>query len=212
MKPRLRPTLLLATLLLGALAGPAHAQANAADALLKRMAQVNPGLQSYTATAHVDIALHTFPYLSPGLDVNYYYNAPDKQALVFNTVPVIAQQFQKVYPRLDPPATWPSLYNFSVIGGDANATMLRLVPKRHGRVEHLDVKVENATALPSSFTWTYDDGGSVSFDQQYVHVQGDYLIKLQTGKVDLPSYKADVTSTFSNFKVNVPVPDSVFAV
>ena len=211
MKVRSRCTVLLASVLLGAVPALAHAQANSADALVKRMAQVNSGLQSYTATAHVDIALHTFPYLSPGLDGNYYYKAPDKQALVFNTVPVIAQQFQKVYPRLDPPATWPSLYNVSVVGGDANVTTLRLVPKRHGRVEHLDVRVENATALASSFTWTYDDGGSVSFDQQYAHVQGDYLIKSQTGKVDLPSYKADVTSTFSNFKVNVPVPDSVFA-
>ena len=35
-------------------------------------------------------------------------------------------------------------------------------------------------------------------------------IKSQAGKVELPSYKADVTSTFSNFKLNVSIPDTVF--
>lgn len=178
--------------------------------LLQRMAQVNSGLQSYTASMHVDVALHTFPFLSPALDGTVYFKAPDKDAIVFDTVPVLAKAFQKVYPKFDPPARWPALYNVSVVAGDASSTTLRLVPKKHGRVSHLDVRVDNATATGTSYTWTYEDGGEVTFDQQYARVDGYYLVKSQSGKVNLPSYKADVTSTFSNFKINVPIPDKVF--
>jgi outer membrane lipoprotein-sorting protein len=200
----------IVALLLAALPAVSAAQTNSADALIKRMTQVNAGLQSYSASAHFDIALHTFPYVAPPLDGNYYFKQPDKQAVVFNTVPVVAQAFQKVYPHLDPPASWESLYNVSVASSDGATTTLRLVPKHQGRIKHLDVKVDNASATPVSYTWTYEDGGSVTFEQQYAKVQGNYLIKSQSGRVDLPSYKADVTSTFSNFKLNVPVPDSVF--
>ncbi len=174
------------------------------------MADVNPSLQSYTAALHVAIVMHSLPYLNPSLDGNYYYERPDKQAVLFKTVPVIAEQFQKVYPQLDPPATWPERYGITVLRNTGGATTLRLIPKRQGRVEHLDVVVDDRSALPSAYTWTYVDGGSVSFRQRYALIDGNYLVEAQSGRVDLPSYNADVTSTFSDFKVNVPIPDKVF--
>ena len=190
----------------------AHAAAlpQEGDALLRRMADANPSLQSYTATLHVAIVLHSMPFLNPSLDGNYYYKRPDKQAVVFQSVPILAQQFQKVYPKLDPPGTWSDRYAITVLGDAGGSTTLRLVPKVEGRVAHLDVVVDDRDALPSAYTWTYKDGGSVSFQQQYVVIDGNYLVKSQSGHVDLPSYNADVTSTFSDFKVNVPIPDNVF--
>lgn len=200
-------------LILGALAFAVSlapvAAANSPGSLLQRMTAVNPNLQSYTASLHVVIALHTLP-LNPTLDGNYYFKRPDKQAVVFDTVPMLAQQFQKVYPKIDPPATWQDLYEISILNANGGMTTLRLTPKRTGRVAHLDVAVDDASAMPSSFTWTYVDGGTVSFDQEYARVGGNYLVRSQTGKVNLPSYNADVTTTFSNFQVNVPVPDTVF--
>jgi hypothetical protein len=154
--------------------------------------------------------MHSLPFLNPSLDGNYYYRRPDKQAVVFQSVPILAQQFQKVYPKLDPPSTWSDRYDITVLGEAAGSTTLRLVPKHEGRVAHLDVVVNDENALPSAYTWTYKDGGSVSFVQQYVVVAGNYLVKSQNGHVDLPSYNADVTSTFSDFKINVPIPDDVF--
>jgi outer membrane lipoprotein-sorting protein len=182
-----------------------------AQALIERMAAANPGLQSYTANLHVVVALHSMPYVSPSLDGNYYYKRPDKQAIVFRTVPVLAQQFQRIYPKMDPPATWPRLYDASTLARTPATTTLRLVPKRRGRVAYVDVVVDDATAMPSSYRWTYTDGGDVRFDQRYAQIDGNYLIEAQTGKVELPSYNADVTTTFSNFKLNVPVPDDVFS-
>ena len=196
-------------ILAAAVPAAGSASGGAGDALVQRMAGVNPNLQTYTASLHVVVALHSLP-LSPVLDGNYYFKRPDKQAVVFDTVPVLAEQFKKVYPKIDPPGTWPELYDINVLSSSGGSTTLRLVPKRQSRVAHVDVAVDNATAMPSSFTWTYVEGGSVSFNQRYERVDGNYLVKSQSGKVELPSYAADVTTTFSNFKLNVDVPDAVF--
>ena len=198
---------LFLALVAGAIGAPAQPDPGS---LVDRMAKVNGKLQSYTATTHVDIAMHSFPFLSPALDGTYYFKQPDKQAIVFNTVPALAKEFQKVYPRLDPPGSWVSLYTISTFSSDATTTTLRLVPKKHGRVAHLDVRVDNTTATPIHYTWSYEDGGSVDFDQQYAQINGNFLVKSESGKIDLPQYKADVTSTFSNFKLNVPIEDKVF--
>jgi len=158
-----------------------------------------------------DIALKTFPYLSPSLDGNLYFKQPDKEAVVFDTVPALAAQFKKLYPRIEPPDQWPSIYTMTVAGDDNGMTTFRLVPKKHGRVSHLDVKADDASATIRSMTWTYEDGGYVTFDQKVETQSGNVLIKSQTGHVELPSYKADVQIAYSNYKLNVAVDDAVFA-
>ena len=178
--------------------------------LYKRMVQVNAKLKSYTGTVHMDAKLLTFPFLSPSLDGTVYYKQPDKQALVFDTVPALASQFKKVYPKLDAPATWDKIYDFTALSDENGTTTYRLVPKKNGRIEHLDVNVDDGTATVKGYTWTYKDGGSIAFEQSFKTIDGNYLPLKVTGHVDLPSYKADVTTNFSNYKLNVPVADSVF--
>jgi outer membrane lipoprotein-sorting protein len=97
-----------------------------------------------------------------------------------------------------------------VLGDDSVTTTFRLVPKKNGRVDHLDVKTDDTNATITSYTWTYKDGGFVAFDQSYKTVDGDFLVDKQSGHVELPSYKADVTSQFSNYRINVSIEDSVF--
>jgi outer membrane lipoprotein-sorting protein len=181
------------------------------DALFRRMLALNADLKSYTAAVHLDVALKTFPYISPSLDGNVYYKKPDKEAVIFDTVPALASQFKKVYPKVDPPSKWLSLYDVANLGDAGGVTTYRLVPKKNGRVDHLDVRVDDATATIVAYAWTYKDGGSVSFDQTYRAVNGDYLVEKQIGRVNLPSYKADVTSNFSNYKLNVAIADAVFS-
>ena len=190
---------------------PSLADAPAAGGeLYKRMVAINTKLKSYTGTVHMDAKLKTFPFISPSLDGSVYYKQPDKQAFVFDTVPALASQFKKVYPKLDPPSTWEKIYDFTALSDQDGTTTFRLVPKKNGRVEHLDVLVDDGNATVKSYTWTYKDGGSIAFEQSFKTIDGNYLPLKVTGHVELPSYRADVTTDFSNYKLNVPVADSVF--
>jgi len=186
---------------------PLDAESNVA---FKHMIALNASLQTYKATVHLDVSLKTFPYISPSLDGTAYYKKPDKEAVVFDTVPALAAQFKKVYPKIDPPAQWRSLYDVYVLGDAGGTTTFRLVPKKNGRVDHLDVKADDANGTITDYTWTYKDGGFVTFDQSYKSVDGNFLVDKQSGHVELPSYRADVTSQFSNYHLNVAVADSIF--
>ena len=209
----LKRFLILAAVALGAFvgAGPLRAESPVdSSPIFHRMTALNAHLKSYQADVHVDAAMKSFPPISPSFDGTLYFKQPDKQAVVFQTVPVLAGQLKKVYPHVEPPALWPQIYTMSLIGDDSGVTTIRLVPKKHGRVAHLDIKADDANATIKNMTWTYEDGGSITFDQTFTTISGNYLVKSQTGHVDLPSYKADVKSAFTNYKLNVPVSDDVF--
>jgi outer membrane lipoprotein-sorting protein len=194
---------------------PANAQtagpAGDPGAVYDRMQRVNAGLKSYTASIHVDVTTHGFPLISPSLDGTAYFEQPDKSAVVFDTVPVLASQFKKIYPQLEPPNQWPRLYDVTPVSDDGTTSHFRLVRKVNGRIDHVDVAVDDKTATVSSMAYIYKDGGSVSFRQSYDQIDGNYVIRAQTGTVDLPHYNADVTSQFSAYKLNVTIDQSVFA-
>jgi outer membrane lipoprotein-sorting protein len=198
----------LAVAVLG-VAPDARDQAGAA-AVYARMQHVNAALKSYEATVHVDVAMHSFPFISPKLDGEAFFKRPDRNAVVFNTVPALASAIRKIYPQVPPPAEWDSLYVVTPVSDDGSVSTLRLVPRKHGRVDHIDVEADDKTATATKFVWNYEDGGSISLAQEFANVDGAYVVSAQSGKVDLPSYKADVASKFSDYKLNVAVDDKVF--
>jgi outer membrane lipoprotein-sorting protein len=202
----------LAAALTGLAATVAGADQPGGDAagVYARMQAVNAGLKSYRADLHVEITTHGFPYISPALDGKAYFEQPDKNAVVFDTVPVLANAFKKVYPQLEPPSEWDRIYDVTPVSDDGTTAAFRLVRKKNGRIDHVDVTVDDRTATVASMAYFYKDGGSISFQQTYIVVAGNYVIKSQTGKVDIPHYSADVASTFSNYELNVPIDDGVF--
>ena len=194
-----------------AIASPSLAQTGDATAVYARMQRVNANLHSFQATLHVDVTTHGFPYISPSLDGTAYFEEPDRSAVVFETVPALANQFKKVYPQLEPPSEWPRIYDVTPLADNGTVAQFRLVRKKNGRIDHVDVSVDDATATVSTMAYFYKDGGSISFAQTYDVIDGNYVIKSQTGKVDIPHYSADVASTFSNYRLNVKIDDTVFA-
>jgi len=194
-----------------AAAGPATAPSAASSELFGRMVELNAGLDSYTASVKVDVALHSFPFLSPTLEGDLYHKRPDREAIVFRTYPVLASAFKKIYPQFEPASRWNALFYVTQGPDTGTLTQFTLVPRKHGRIDHIDAFVDDQNATVKRMVWHYnDDSGTVSFSSEYTEVDGNYLIKAQTGKVDLDRYKADVDSTFSNFKVNVAISDDVF--
>jgi hypothetical protein len=212
---KIRRFAFLAALTLAALAAtpsrPVAAAATEAD-LYARMQRVNSELQSYQADVTVAIQLHTFPFLSPTLEGKAYYKRPDKTAVQFQTVPALAGQLKKVVGQMEPPSDWPKLYEVTPTGDDGTTATFKLVRKKNGRIDHVDVKVEDKTATVSEMTYFYkDDGGTIRFNNTYDQIGGNFVVKQQTGKVDVPHYNADINSSFANYKINVPVDDKVFA-
>jgi hypothetical protein len=187
--------------------------ASAQDDLYARMQRVNTGLNSYQADVTVAIKLNTFPYLSPTLEGKAFYKKPDKTAVQFQSVPALAGQLKKVVGQMEPPSDWPRLYDVTKTGDDGNVASFRLVRKKNGRIDHVEVKVDDKTATVSEMTYVYKEsegGGSIKFTNQYDQIAGNFVVKQQTGKVDIPHYNADISSTFANYKINVPVSDAVF--
>jgi len=177
-----------------------------------RMQHLNPALHSYQASVRVEVVTHSFPFLSPTLDGTVYFRSPDQNAVEFKTVPVLANQLKKVVVQLEPASEWPRIYTVTPGGDDGTTSTFRLVRKKHGRIDHVDVSVDDKTATVTGMTYVYNDnGGTISFTQTWVAIDGNYVLKSQMGKVDIPHYNADVTSTFSDYKLNVEVPDTVFA-
>jgi hypothetical protein len=190
---------------------PVQAQTTNVNDLIRRMIAADD-VHSYTASVHADIAMHSFPFLSPSLDGTYYHKEPSKNKIVFSSgLPFIAREFSKVYPEVESPARWLQKYYVSAEGSDGADTMLKLVPRKHGRIDHIDVKIDDKTADVLELRWNYNDGGYATLDQTYSVVEGHRLVTQQTGHFEVPHYNADLKSTFSAFKINANIPDSVFA-
>lgn len=212
-----RSALLLAIFftLCGAAAGfaPAQTQVPAdATALLQHMIGNSQGVKSFTASVHADVAMRTFPFLSPSLDGTYYHKEPSHNKIVFTSqMPFIARQFSKVYPEIESPSRWADVYIITSEGDADGYTTLKLVPRKHSRIDHIDAKVDDKTADLVSLRWNYNDGGYATLDQTYSDVEGHPMVTQQAGHVEVPHYTVDLKSTFSNFKLNANIPDSVFA-
>lgn len=196
-----------------ALVAGMRAPASASGDLLARMIALNPGLKSYTASIHADVHMTSFPYLNPVLDGTYYHKDPSKDKIVFTSgLPGIAKQFSKVYPRIAAPAVWKTIYKVTEGKSDGTSTPFTLVPIKHGRVDHIDVTVDDATATITAMRWNYNDGsGYAELHQTFTKVGNDYLIASQKGHVEQSIYKADIDSTFASYKLNAPIADSFFA-
>lgn len=202
---------LAAVLMLSAAPSVAETGDASADGIYARMQRVNTNLTSFQADVTVAILTHGPPFISPTLQGKMYFKKPDKNAVVFDTVPFIAQQAKHVVAQIEPPSEWPQVYDVTPTGDDGTTATFRLVRKKNGRIDHVDVAVDDASATVSGMTYFYkDNGGSIAFTQTYDRVGDDYVLKQQNGKVAIPHYNADVTSTFSNYHLNVSVPDTVF--
>lgn len=180
--------------------------------LMARMAAVNPNLHAFTATLRAHVAMKTFPFMSADLVGTYYYKEPDKTKVVLTSgVPLLARQFDRLYARIESPAKWEDVYVVTVVSDDGTRTTFRLVPRKHGNVEHVDAVVDDSTATVTSLRWNYDNGGYAEMHNHYGRVAGNLVVRSQQGHVEESGYAADLSSTIDNYTINPKLQDSVFA-
>ena len=190
----------------------APVQTSAGVDLLQRMGAINPSLRSYTATMHAHVVLTSLLGFSADLVGTYYHKDPNLDKLVITQgLPGIAKQFSELYPHIESPARWSQIFDVTMMGDDGTTATFKLVPRKRGNIDHIDAMVDDKTATVKSMTWHYYNGGSAIMNNNYSTIDGNVLITSQTGKVDEPSYKGDISSTLSDYKINPPIDDKVFA-
>lgn len=183
-----------------------------ATTLLARMAEVNPNLHAFTATMHAHVVMKSFPFLSADLEGTYYYKEPDKNKVVFTSgVPLVAQQFDKLYAHVDSPSQWQDKYVVTALSDDGTSARFRLVPRKRGNVEEVDATADDKTATVTSMRWRYQNGGYAELTNRYGRVDGNFVVESQSGHVEEPGYVADITSTIGGYKINPTLPDGIFA-
>jgi outer membrane lipoprotein-sorting protein len=186
-------------------------QQTSQDELLARMSQLNPGLHSYTATLKAHVVLTTFPFLTTDLVGTYYHKDPDHDKLVITSgLPGIAAQFSKFYPHIEPASRWDEFFVVTKVGDDGTVTTYRLVPRKRGNIDHIDVRVDDRTATVASMRWNYYNGGWVSMSDSYGNVQGNVVVTSQTAEVNEPGYRGNINSTLSDYSLNPRLSDAIF--
>ncbi|MDP9024358.1 MAG: hypothetical protein M3N13_03145 [Candidatus Eremiobacteraeota bacterium] len=183
----------------------------AGDELLSRASGVNPNLRTYSATLHAHVVLTSFPFISTDLTGTYYHKDPNKDRLeITNGLPGIAKQFSKLYPHFVSPQQWPSVFVVSRGGDDGTMTTYKLVPRKRGNIDHIDAAISDKDATISSMVWHYYNGGTAVMRNTYSLINGNEVVTAQSGSVDEPSYKGNITSTLDGYKMNPPLSDAMF--
>lgn len=182
-----------------------------AAALLSRMEAANAGVHSLSAQLQAHVVMRSFPYLTADLSGTYYYKEPDKNKVVFtNGVPLIAQQFDKLYAHIESPSQWQQLNTVTLVSDDGTTARFKLVPRKHGNVESMDATVDEKNATVTSMRWNYANGGYADMTNRYATIDGRLLVASQNGHVQEPGYSGDITSTLDHYKLNPTLSDSLF--
>jgi hypothetical protein len=190
-------------------APPAAAQPASLD-LLRRATNPNPGLSSYTASAHLDATLHVVLPVHKSFDGTAYYLRP-KREIAFQGVSGSLSKFKDLVsstPTYDEATT---AYTIALLHDDGSDSSYSLVPKKAGsRVKSLTLFVNDRSALVDHAQWLYTNGGTLSFDQTYETVGAFRLPERANIAARFPGYSVDGTITFSGYAPNAAVAPSVF--
>ncbi|HTU81309.1 MAG TPA: hypothetical protein VMF61_04215 [Candidatus Acidoferrales bacterium] len=206
---RLLPAgLAVAVAVLGAVPAAATSQSSDAHAVIEKMLDRNPSLQSYQARVHVDIKMLSFPFLAPQLDGTSYYRRPDTYEVVFDKMPGYAKSFQTLFDDIGDPAAWERSQNVTLDGmGSVDgrpAIVLRLTKKIHSDIlDHTLAYVDPSNYSLMQMEWYYTSGGKITMSQQY-RMQGSYsVLSAQHATIDIPHVRAVADATYASYQTNV---------
>jgi hypothetical protein len=191
--------------------GEAWSAPTASLDLLRRAADPNPTLKSYTASATLDATLHVVIPVHKSFGGKVYYLKP-KREIEFQNVSGSLSQFKDLVSSSPSFDQVMAQYAVTPLTDDGAESSYSLVPKKSGsRVKSLAVRVNDQSALIDRLVWSYTNGGSLQFVQSYGDVSGFHLPTKSDIAARFPDYSVDGTITFANYAPNAPVAPSVFA-
>ena len=196
-----------AALVVACLGTPPGAAATPSPNLLRQALDPNPALSTYTATVTLSAVLHAVVAVRKTLHGTAYYRKPER-TIVFADAPRALKRFSALA------ATTPAYeqilrdYRTAPLGDDGATSSYALTPvKRDGRVQTLTVRVADDSHLIRQATWLYNGGETLSLTPAYTASAGFQLLSSVTISARFPGYDVDGTLQFSDYRLNVPVPD-----
>lgn len=179
-----------------------------AHAVVEKMIERNPALQSYKARVHVDVKMLSFPYLTPKLDGTSYYKRPDTYEVVFDKMPGYAKGFQKIFDDVGDPGAWEKDQNIAL---DGTATLwghpmivLRLTKKIHSTIlDHTLAYVDPYSYALIEMDWFYTSGGKITMTQRYQLQGTSWVLSAQHADIDIPHIRAVADASYNEYQTNV---------
>jgi hypothetical protein len=179
--------------------------------LLRRAADPNPGLKSYTASAQLSAILHVLVPIHRSFGGTVYYLKPNRK-IEFQNVSGQLARFKDLATSTPSFSKLRSDYTVTALGDTGTLSTYSLVPKNTGsRVKNIGVTVDDASALIQHVQWSYTNGGTLQLTDYYAPV-GTFQLPVKSDiSARFPGYSVDGTLSFSNYKPNATVSPSVFA-
>ena len=183
-------------------------------AILARVEERNPTLSSYQGRLHVDLRLTSFPFVRQHLDGATYYKRPSNYEVVFDKVPPLAKGFEKMFTDVGDPASWEKRFVVTFQGERAfegrKDLELRLVQRVRGMIDHETVLIDPQTWTVDSIRYDYYNGGHITMTQTFREVGGYLMLAEQNAEIAIPYAKAVAHGTYTDYKTNVALDDSIF--
>jgi hypothetical protein len=185
------------------------------DAVIAKMLERNPSLNSFTARVHVDMRMLNFPFLSPVLDGTSYYKRPNSYEVVFDRVPGYAKGFEKLFDDVGDPISWQRDQNLTLEAGKQlygrPVIALYMTKKIHSTIlDHTIAYIDPDTYELLQMEWHYTSGGTIVMRQWYRREGGYSVLSQQHVEIDIPHVRAVGDSTFGPYQTNVAIDTSVF--
>jgi hypothetical protein len=196
---------------------PAYAAADRPTdpaAILAKVEERNPSLNTYQGRLHVDLRMTSFPFLMQHLDGTTYYKRPSNYEVVFDRVPPLAKGFDKMFADIGDPANWEKRFHITYEGEkDYNGrkdVALRLVQRVRGMIDHETVLIDPGSWQIDSIRYDYYNGGHITMTQTFREVGGYSMLAEQNAEIAIPYAKAVAHGTYADYKTNVAIDDAVF--
>jgi hypothetical protein len=201
--------------LLGATPNPTVSPTPSADDILARMVAARKSLNSFSVPVSFDVKVRKPLGVALRLDGVRYFERPDKGAVILQSVPLVAQAFQRAYSGLGTPETWPKQYVVTVVAPDQTASSnvyeLKGIPKNGGNVDHILIDIARDSAAPVRVRWFYRDGATIDMAIENAIVGNLYLLpKTEAIDIVFPSYAAHAIAHYGDYSINKPIPATVW--
>jgi hypothetical protein len=182
--------------------------------ILARVDERNPSLSTYQGRMHVDLRMTSFPFIRQHLEGTTYFKRPSNYEVVFDKVPPLAKGFDQMFADIGDPSSWQKRFAITYEGEqDYNGRKdirLRLVQRVRGMIDHETVLVDPNSWAIDSIRYDYYNGGHITMTQTFHEVGGYSMLAEQNAEIAIPYANAVARGSYSDYKTNVAVDDSVF--